>query len=103
MSYRPFGPPTVNGDEGVEQKLKRLQEIYAIRARALSDAVAAFGREIAQGKSFDEKILEIKRLRALSERAGADFLDFIGQQPGRSGMSGFARRPPGSRPASRLR
>jgi len=103
MTYQPSGPARMARDETPEQKLKRLLEIYAIRARALADAVSAMGWDLSDPATFEAKILEVKRLRALSERAGADFLDFIAQKAGRAAAASYGGRRPGSRPPTRLR
>ena len=59
------------------RELKQLAETYAIRARELSDAVAALGLHVAAGKRFDRDITEIQRLRLLAEEAHQDLLGVL--------------------------
>jgi hypothetical protein len=61
-------------DDRRRKQLKRLVEIYAIRARELSEAVARLGGQIVAGNHFREAITEIERLRVLCDRAGQDLL-----------------------------
>ena len=103
MTYQPSGSARMASDESPEQKLKRLLEIYAIRARALSDAISALGWDLSDPAVFEAKIQEVKRLGALSERAGADFLDFVAQKAGRAAAASYGGRRPGGRPPTRLR
>lgn len=58
-------------------ELKQLGEIYAIRARELSDAVATLGLCIAAGQEFHENIMEVKRLRILAQQASEELLAAI--------------------------
>ena len=67
-------------DDIRRRELRRFVEIYAIRARELSEAVAALGWQIVAESRFDNTILDIKRLRILCDKAGADLLHFIEQK-----------------------
>jgi hypothetical protein len=55
----------------------RRVEIFAIRTRELSEAVATLHVELTAGKASEQTLSEIKRLRALAESAGNDLFAWI--------------------------
>jgi hypothetical protein len=57
-------------------------EIYAIRARELSEAVATLGWHLVAESRFQETLLEVRRLRGLCDKAGSDLLAFLERQEG---------------------
>jgi hypothetical protein len=66
------------------ERLKQLIEIYALRTRRLSEAVAALGGHLSTQRQIDEsiiEIIEIKNLSRLVEQAAADLFAFVGQPP----------------------
>jgi hypothetical protein len=63
------------------QRLKELAEIYALRTRLLSEALAVFGGDLSAQRPIEESITKIKNLRGMVEHAGADLFAFIGQSP----------------------
>ena len=63
------------------QRLKQLIEIYASRARRLSEAIAVLAGHVSAQKPIDESMIEINNLSCLVEQAGADLSAFVGQRP----------------------
>jgi hypothetical protein len=59
------------------RELMRLVEIYALRTRELSEAVAVLGGHITAEREIHETIVEIKKIRVLLDRAGMDLLAFV--------------------------
>jgi len=59
------------------QELKQLVEIYAVRTRQLSDAIAVLGGHLAAGSQIGEIITEITKLHSLVEAAGTDLFAFV--------------------------
>ena len=51
---------------------RRLAEVYAIRAREFSDAVAHLGQHDQFGPEVFELLKEVKRLRGLCDAAAAE-------------------------------
>jgi hypothetical protein len=54
------------------QEFKQLVEIYAIRTRRLSEAIAVLGGYVAAGREIGEIMTEIRKLRSLTEQAATD-------------------------------
>lgn len=81
---QPSGPSQVDLDDSSRRELKRLAEIYATRARELSEAVATLGGHITAGRPFQETINEIRRLRVLMEKACEDLITRIHPSPAQS-------------------
>jgi hypothetical protein len=63
------------------QELKQLVEIYALRTRRLSEAIAVLGGHVTAERQIDEIMTEIKTLSRLVEEAAADLFVFVGQRP----------------------
>ena len=59
---------------------RRLAEVYAIRAREFSDAVARLGRHGQIGPEFLALIDEIKRRRGLCDAVAAELDRYISQR-----------------------
>jgi hypothetical protein len=73
-------PSKLDGSSLADQRqkaLRRLAELFAIRARELSEAVAGLGTQIAVGNSLDDAIVEINRVSTLCEAAASDFFDLM--------------------------
>ena len=64
--------------------VRKLLELYALRAREFSDAVARLGRHQQIGPETLGLIQEIERLRGLCDAAAADLDRYVSQraQPG---------------------
>ena len=63
------------------QRLKQLIEIYALRARRLSEALAVLDGQVTAQRQIDGIMKEIRNLSCLVEQAGADLLAFVDQRP----------------------
>jgi hypothetical protein len=61
------------------QPLKQLIEIYALRTRRLSEAIAVLAGDFSAERRIEESIIEVKNLSRLVEQAGADLSAFVGQ------------------------
>ena len=61
------------------QRLKQLIEIYALRTRRLSEAIAVLAGDFSAERRIEESIIEVKNLSRLVEQAGADLSAFVGQ------------------------
>ena len=59
--------------------VRKLLELYALRAREFSDAVACLGRHGEIGPEFLALIDEIERLRGLCDAAAAELDRYISQ------------------------
>jgi len=59
------------------KELLRLVEVYALRTRELSEAVAVLGGHITAERQIHESIVEIKRIRVLLDQASGDLLAFL--------------------------
>lgn len=66
------------------EKLKQLVEIYAIRTRQLSEAIAVLAGHVTAERQIDETVTEIRRLSCLVEEAGMDLLAFVEPPPAES-------------------
>jgi hypothetical protein len=62
------------------QELKQLVEIYALRTRRLSEAIAVLGGHVTAERHIDEIMTEIKKHRSLLEQAGTDLFAFVWPQ-----------------------
>jgi hypothetical protein len=62
---------------GPQRKLTQLVEIYAMRTRQLSEAIAVLGGDVIAGRQIDETIAKIKKLSRLAEQAGLDLFAFV--------------------------
>ena len=60
--------------------LKQLVEIYAFRARRLSEAAAVLGAHVTAERQIDEIVTDIKKIIRLVEEAGAELFAFVGQR-----------------------
>jgi hypothetical protein len=60
------------------QRLKELIEIYALRARLLSEGIAVLGGHVTAQRPINETIVELKNMSLLVEQAGADLFAFVG-------------------------
>ena len=60
--------------------VRRLLELYALRAREFSDAVARLGRHQQIGPETLGLIQEIERLRGLCDAAAAELDRYISQR-----------------------
>jgi hypothetical protein len=63
------------------RELKQLIEIYAMRTRRLSEAVAVLGGDVSAERRMDETIAKIKKLSLLVEQAGQDLFAFVEARP----------------------
>lgn len=61
-----------------QQELKQLVEVYAVRTRQLSDAIAVLGGHVAAGSHIGEVMREIKRVRDLADQAATELFAFVG-------------------------
>ena len=77
MSPQPDRPPKLDSNDSRRQDLKHLVEIYALRSRQLSEAVATLGWYVTAGRPFEGTMMEIERCRLLCQEAGADLFDFL--------------------------
>jgi hypothetical protein len=59
------------------KELMRLVEVYALRTRELSEAVALLGGHVTAERQIHESLVEIKRIRVLLDQAGVDLLAFV--------------------------
>jgi hypothetical protein len=62
------------------QELKQLVEIYAVRTRRLSEAIAVLGGHVTAERQIDEIMTEIKKHRSLLEQAATDLFAFVWPQ-----------------------
>lgn len=58
------------------RELKQIVEIYAMRTRRLSDAIAVLGGDVSAERQIDETIAKIKKLSRLVEQARLDLFAF---------------------------
>ena len=61
--------------------LKQLIEIYALRTRRLSEAVAILGAHVCAERQIDEIMTEVQKMRRLAEQAGTELFAVAGQRP----------------------
>jgi hypothetical protein len=59
--------------------LRKIVEVYALRARQYSDAVARLGRHDRTGPELSALVNEIRRLRALCDEAAGKLDQYISQ------------------------
>ena len=64
--------------------LRQLLEIYALRTRRLSEAVAILGAHVSTEMQIDEIMAEVQKMRRLAEEAGTELFAFVGQRPAES-------------------
>jgi hypothetical protein len=76
------GPPQVSPDES-QDELRRIAEVYALRSRELSDAVAGLGALLITGKPFGCANRTIKIRRVLCDEAAYRFFAFLSLAEGR--------------------
>ena len=76
MTNQADGAPQVP-DDNSQDKLRRLLEVYALRSRELSDAVAHLGALLVTGKPFGSGIRTIRVRRALCDEAANDLFAFL--------------------------
>ena len=74
---QPDSPSKTDTDDNRQKELKRLVEIYAMRTREFSEAVATLGSLTGDPARFEEAITEIKKLRNFCEKAGGDLFLFV--------------------------
>ena len=82
MTNQADGAPQVH-DDNSQDELRRLVEVYALRSRELSDAVAHLGALLVTGKPFGSAIRTIRVLRALCNEAADDLFAFLSPAEGR--------------------
>jgi hypothetical protein len=88
VSHETGHPTNGEPEQRRREELRRLVEIYSIRTRELSEAVAILGWYIVSDNRFQQTILEIKRLRVLCDKAWSDLLAWIEQNEPPSGTRG---------------
>jgi len=59
---------------------RELVEVYAVRAREFSDAVARLGQHENSGAEFEELMAEIRRRHALCRAAGDELERYLEQR-----------------------
>jgi hypothetical protein len=64
-------------DSCSQTELKKLAEMYAIRVRQLSDAVAILGRRITAGHPIETSVMKVKRLQSLAEKASEELMSAL--------------------------
>lgn len=82
MTNQADGAPQVH-DDNSQDELRRLVEVYALRSRELSDAVAHLGALLVTGKPFGSAVRTIRVLRALCNEAADDLFAFLSPAEGR--------------------
>jgi hypothetical protein len=63
------------------QELKQLVQIYAMRTRQLSEAVAVLGGHVSAERPIEETMTKIQKLSRLVEQAGLDLFAFVDPRP----------------------